>query len=45
MKKIINASENIVEEMLTGYLSAYKRYFNRIGDPIIVAVKIKYQLS
>lgn len=32
MKKIINASENIVEEMLTGYLSAYKRYFNRVGD-------------
>lgn len=32
MKKIINASENILEEMLTGYLSAYKRYFTRIGN-------------
>ena len=30
MKKIINSSENVVEEMLSGYLSAYSRYYERV---------------
>ena len=30
MKKIINSKENIVSEMMDGYLSAYKRYFERV---------------
>lgn len=33
MKKILNADvSNVVEEMLAGYLLAYKRYYKRIGD-------------
>ncbi len=32
MKKIINKDSNIVEEMFSGFLSAYSRYYNRIGD-------------
>ena len=33
MKKILNADvSNVVEEMLAGYLSAYKRYYKRIGE-------------
>lgn len=30
MKKIINSGANIVEEMLSGYLLAYKRYFEQV---------------
>jgi dihydroxyacetone kinase phosphoprotein-dependent L subunit len=33
MKKILNADvSNVVEEMLSGYLSAYKKYYKKIGD-------------
>lgn len=32
MKKIINKDSNIVEEMLSGYLAAYSRYFEQIPD-------------
>lgn len=33
MKKILNADvSNVVEEMLSGYLAAYKRYYKKIGD-------------
>lgn len=33
MKKILNADvSNVVEEMLTGYLSAYKKYYKKIGE-------------
>ena len=33
MKKILNADvDHVVEEMLAGYLSAYKRYYKRIGE-------------
>jgi dihydroxyacetone kinase len=33
MKKILNADvSNVVDEMLAGYLSAYKRYYKRIGE-------------
>ncbi len=33
MKKILNADvSNVVEEMLSGYISAYKRYYKKIGD-------------
>lgn len=33
MKKILNADvSNVVEEMLTGYLSAYKQYYKKIGE-------------
>ena len=33
MKKILNADvSNVVEEMLAGYLSAYKKYYKKIGD-------------
>lgn len=33
VKKILNADvSNVVEEMLAGYLSAYKRYYKKIGD-------------
>ncbi len=33
MKKILNADvDYVVEEMLAGYLSAYKRYYKRIGE-------------
>ncbi len=33
MKKILNADvSNVVEEMLLGYLSAYKRFYKRVGD-------------
>ncbi len=32
MKKIINKDSNVVEEMLSGYLKAYSRYYERIGD-------------
>lgn len=32
MKKIINQNSDVVEEMLQGYLAAYSRYFERIGD-------------
>ena len=31
MKKIINKDSNIVEEMFSGFLSAYSRYYERIG--------------
>jgi len=33
MKKILNADvSNVVEEMLAGYLQAYKKYYKKIGD-------------
>ncbi len=33
MKKILNTNtENIVDEMLSGYLSAYSRYYERVKD-------------
>ena len=33
MKKILNADvDHVVEEMLAGYLSAYRRYYKRIGE-------------
>lgn len=32
MKKIINGSSNIVEEMLEGFLAAHPRYYERIGS-------------
>lgn len=33
MKKILNADvSNVVEEMLSGYLSAYKKYYKKIGE-------------
>ncbi|MCD8084697.1 MAG: dihydroxyacetone kinase subunit L [Clostridiales bacterium] len=33
MKKILNADvSNVVDEMLAGYLAAYKRYYKKIGD-------------
>lgn len=33
MKKVLNADvSNVVEEMLSGYLAAYKRYYKRVGD-------------
>lgn len=33
MKKILNADvSNVVEEMLSGYLTAYRRYYKKIGD-------------
>ena len=32
MKKIINDGQNVVAEMLSGYLSAYSRYYERVGD-------------
>lgn len=33
MKKILNADvSNVVEEMLSGYLHAYKKYYKKIGD-------------
>jgi len=33
MKKILNADvSNVVEEMLSGYLQAYKKYYKKIGD-------------
>ncbi|MDO5344665.1 MAG: dihydroxyacetone kinase subunit DhaL [Lachnospiraceae bacterium] len=33
MKKILNADvSNVVEEMLSGYISAYKKYYKKIGD-------------
>lgn len=33
MKKILNADvSNVVEEMLSGYLTAYKRYYKKIGE-------------
>jgi len=32
MKKIINKDSNVVEEMLSGYLEAYNRYYERISD-------------
>ena len=32
MKKIINKDSNVVEEMLSGYLSAYSRYYERIPE-------------
>ena len=33
MKKILNEDvTNVVEEMLAGYLTAYKRYYKKIGD-------------
>ncbi|MGE5614998.1 MAG: dihydroxyacetone kinase subunit DhaK [Bacillota bacterium] len=37
MKKIINKSSNVVEEMLSGYLAAYSRYYERVpGQNAIV---------
>ena len=33
VKKILNAdTSKVVEEMLSGFVSAYKRYYKRIGD-------------
>ncbi len=33
MKKILNADvSNVVDEMLSGYLSAYKKYYKKIGE-------------
>ena len=32
LKKIINDGKNVVEEMLTGYLAAYSRYYERVGE-------------
>lgn len=32
MKKIINKESNVVEEMLSGYLKAYSRYYEQISD-------------
>jgi len=33
MKKILNADvSNVVEEMLSGYLQAYRKYYKKIGD-------------
>ena len=33
MKKVLNADvTNVVEESLTGYLLAYKKYYKKIGD-------------
>ena len=33
VKKILNAdTSNVVEEMLSGFVSAYKKYYRRIGD-------------
>ena len=31
-KKIINNGSNVVSEMMEGYLAAYSRYYERIGD-------------
>lgn len=31
MKKIINSNGNIIEEMLSGYLAAYGRYYTRVS--------------
>lgn len=39
MKKIINSGENIVEEMLLGYLAAYGRYFSRVPDSNAIVYK------
>ncbi|MGI6162109.1 MAG: dihydroxyacetone kinase subunit DhaK [Christensenellales bacterium] len=39
MKKIINSNESIVEEMLSGYLAAYNRYYDPI--PGYNALKLK----
>ena len=42
MKKILNAdTSNVVDEMLSGYVSAYKKYYKRIGD----YTAIKYRNS
>ena len=32
MKKIVNKDSNIVEEMFSGFISAYNRYYERIDD-------------
>ena len=33
MKKILNPDvSNVVDEMLSGYVSAYKKYYKRIGE-------------
>ena len=32
MKKIINNGADVVNEMISGYVSAYSRYYERIGD-------------
>jgi dihydroxyacetone kinase len=32
MKKIINQSEDIISEMMSGYLAAYSRYYEQISD-------------
>lgn len=32
MKKIMNADSDVVEEMLSGYLSAYSRYYESLPD-------------
>lgn len=32
MKKIINSGATVVEELISGYVKAYPRYYERIGD-------------
>lgn len=32
MKKILNKDSDIIEEMLSGYVKAYSRYYERIGE-------------
>lgn len=32
MKKIINSGATVVDELISGYVSAYSRYYERIGD-------------
>lgn len=32
MKKIINDADNVVEEMMEGYLGAYSRYYSKLPD-------------
>ena len=32
MKKIMNAESDVVEEMLSGYLSAYSRYYESLPE-------------
>ena len=33
VKKILNAdTSNVVEEMLSGFLSAYRKYYKKVGE-------------
>ena len=45
MKKIINNPSDILEEMLSGYISAYSRYYERVPGQNAVILKERRKIK